>query len=39
MIKSMRWVGNVAQMGDKRNAYRILVGNARKKEASGKNKT
>jgi hypothetical protein len=29
MIKSrrMRWVGHVAQMGDKMNAYRILVGN------------
>jgi hypothetical protein len=29
MIKSrrMRWSGHVAQMGEKRNAYRILVGN------------
>jgi hypothetical protein len=28
MIKSrrMRWAGYVARMGDKRNAYRILVG-------------
>jgi hypothetical protein len=28
MIKSrrMRWTGNVAQMGEKRNSYRILVG-------------
>jgi hypothetical protein len=28
MIKSrrMRWAGHVAQMGEKRNAYRILVG-------------
>jgi hypothetical protein len=28
MIKSrrMRWAGHVAQMGQKRNAYRILVG-------------
>jgi hypothetical protein len=28
MIKSMRirWAGNVARMGPKRNAYRILVG-------------
>jgi hypothetical protein len=27
MIKSrrMRWAGNVAQIGEKRNAYRILV--------------
>jgi hypothetical protein len=29
MIKSrrMRWAGNVARMKEKRNAYRILVGN------------
>jgi hypothetical protein len=28
MIKSrrMRWAGHVAQMGEKKNAYRILVG-------------
>jgi hypothetical protein len=28
MIKSrrMRWAGNVVRMGEKRNAYRILVG-------------
>jgi hypothetical protein len=28
MLKSMRmrWAGNVARMGEKRNAYRILVG-------------
>jgi hypothetical protein len=28
MIKSrrMRWAGHVAQMGEKRNSYRILVG-------------
>jgi hypothetical protein len=28
MIKSrrMRWAGNIARMGEKRNAYRILVG-------------
>jgi hypothetical protein len=24
--KRMRWVGHVARMGDKRNAYRLLVG-------------
>jgi hypothetical protein len=29
MIKSrgMRWAGHVARIGEKRNAYRILVGN------------
>jgi hypothetical protein len=28
MIKSrrMRWAGNIARMGEERNAYRILVG-------------
>jgi hypothetical protein len=28
MIKSrrMRWAGHIARMGEKRNAYRILVG-------------
>jgi ribosomal protein S16 len=33
MIKSrrMRWAGHVARMGEKRNAYRILVGNPEKK--------
>jgi hypothetical protein len=24
--KRMRWVGHVARMGEKRNAYRLLVG-------------
>jgi hypothetical protein len=24
----MRWAGHVARMGEKRNAYRILVGSA-----------
>jgi hypothetical protein len=35
MIRSrrMRWVGHVARMGEKRNAYRILVG-----KPEGKNK-
>jgi hypothetical protein len=26
MIKSRRWAGHVARMGENRNAYRILVG-------------
>jgi hypothetical protein len=42
MIKSkrMRWAGNVARMGKKRNAYRILDigGKARRKETTGKTK-
>jgi hypothetical protein len=25
-LRRMRWAGLVARMGDKRNAYRILVG-------------
>jgi hypothetical protein len=26
-VKRMRWAGNVARMGEMRNAYSILVGN------------
>jgi hypothetical protein len=35
MMKSrkMRWAGHVAQMGEKRNAYRILVGKETTKNA------
>jgi hypothetical protein len=38
MIKSrrMRWAGNVARMGEKRNAYRILVGNPEGKRPLGR---
>jgi hypothetical protein len=38
MIKStrMRWSGHVAQMGSKRNAYRILVGKADGKRPAGR---
>jgi hypothetical protein len=25
-LRRIRWAGNVARMGEKRNAYRILVG-------------
>jgi hypothetical protein len=34
----MRWAGHVAQMGEKRNVYRLLVGKAREKEATRKTK-
>jgi hypothetical protein len=38
MIKSrkMRWVGHVARMGEKRNAYRILVGKQEGKRPLGR---
>jgi hypothetical protein len=38
MIKlvRMRWTGHVARMGEKRNAYRILVGNPEGKRALGR---
>jgi hypothetical protein len=38
MIKSrrMRWAGHVAQMGEKRNAYRILVGKPEGKRPLGR---
>jgi hypothetical protein len=29
--KRMRWVGHVARMGEKRNAYRVLVGKPERK--------
>jgi hypothetical protein len=40
MIKSrgMKWEGHVAGIGEKRNAYRILVGKPRGKETTGKTK-
>jgi hypothetical protein len=40
MIKSrrMRWAGHVARMGEKKNAYRLLVGNS-EKETTRKTKT
>jgi hypothetical protein len=38
MIKSrrMRWAGHVERMWDKRNAYRILVGNPEEKRPLGR---
>jgi hypothetical protein len=38
MIKSRRmiWAGNVARMGEKRNAYRILVGKPEGKRSLGR---
>jgi hypothetical protein len=38
IIKSrrMRWAGHVARMGEKRNAYRILVGKAEGKIPLGR---
>jgi hypothetical protein len=38
MVKSsrMKWTGHVAQMGEKRNAYGILVGKPEEKRSLGK---
>jgi hypothetical protein len=38
MMKSrrMRWAGHVAQIGEKRNAYRILVGKPERKIPLGR---
>jgi hypothetical protein len=38
MIKSgrMRWAGHVARMGEKENAYRIIVGKPEGKRPLGK---
>jgi hypothetical protein len=35
--RRMRWAGHVARIGEKRNAYRILVG--KPEETTGKTKT
>jgi hypothetical protein len=32
-LRRMRWIGHVASMGTKRNAYRILVGNPERKRS------
>jgi hypothetical protein len=37
--RRMRWEVHVARMGEKRNAYRLLVGKARGKETTRKTKT
>jgi hypothetical protein len=37
--RTMRWAGHVARMGDRRNAYRLLMGKARGKEATRKTMT
>jgi hypothetical protein len=34
--KRMRWVGHVAQLGEKRNAYRLLVGKPEGKKLLGR---
>jgi hypothetical protein len=35
-LKKMRWEGHVAQMGNKRNAYKILVGKPEGKRPLGR---
>jgi hypothetical protein len=41
IIKSrrMRWAGHVARMGEKRNAYRLLVGKLGGKRPLGRRRT
>jgi hypothetical protein len=36
--RRMKWAGHVAQMGEKKNAYRILVGKSDGKRPLGKRK-
>jgi hypothetical protein len=36
---TMRWEGHVARMGEKRRAYRLLVGKPEGNEATGKTMT
>jgi hypothetical protein len=33
--RSMRWAGHVARMGEKRNVYKVFVGNLKAKKQSG----
>jgi hypothetical protein len=35
-LRRMRWAGHVAQMGEKRNAYRLLVGKPEGKRPLGR---
>jgi hypothetical protein len=35
-LRKMRWAGHVARMGEKRNAYRLLVGKAEGKRPVGR---
>jgi hypothetical protein len=35
-LRSMRWAGHVARTGEKRNAYRILVGKLEEKRPLGR---
>jgi hypothetical protein len=36
IIKSMRWAGHLARMGEKRNAYQIMVGKQEGKRPLGR---
>jgi hypothetical protein len=36
MSRRMRWAGHVARMGEKRNAYRLLVGKPEEKKPLGR---
>jgi hypothetical protein len=36
--RRMRWTGHVVQMGEKRNAYRILVGKPERKGPLGRSR-
>jgi hypothetical protein len=35
-LRRMMWAGHVARMGERRNAYRILVGNTERKRPLGR---
>jgi hypothetical protein len=35
-LRRMRWMGHVARMGEKRNAYRLLVGKRERKTSLGR---
>jgi hypothetical protein len=35
VIKSRRWAGHVARIGERRDVYRVLVGNLRERDHLG----
>jgi len=38
LSRGMRWVGNVAPIGEKRGAYRVMVGKSERKRPHGRSR-
>jgi len=37
-LRRMRWVGNLAQMGNRRNGYRVFTGTPKRKRPLGRSR-